>query len=161
MLEIACSNFPGALVLVTHDRWLLDRVSLPSCWRWMVPADSNGSPTMPSGKARRNGPLNLKQAGNDDATAHAATDQGQDCDDSQTKKLSYREQKEWGIEGRFLKAEEQVATCQAAHAGSNGGVEYPGCGHGTHLVEAHRLKWSDSMRWAELDEKRAQTVQSS
>ena len=55
VLEDSLLEFPGALVLVTMigGYWIASR---PFCWPWMAPVASNGLPTMPSGKARRNGP---------------------------------------------------------------------------------------------------------
>jgi ATP-binding cassette subfamily F protein uup len=79
------------------------------------------------------------------------------------KKMSYREQKEWGtIEESILKAEEEVTACQAA-------MQDPAVlsdaaalqARSQALVAAQAEVERLYARWAELDEKRAQTVQSS
>ena len=77
--------------------------------------------------------------------------------------MSYREQKEWGtIEESILKAEEEVTACQAA-------IQEPSVmsdaaalqTRSQALVAAQAEVERLYARWAELDEKRAQTVQSS
>ena len=50
ILEESLLEFRGALVLVTHDRYMLDRVSHHACWDWMDAAARNASPTTRSGK---------------------------------------------------------------------------------------------------------------
>ena len=115
VLENSLLEFPGALVLVTHDRWLLDRVSTilmaldgagHAEWfadyaQWEAaqeqksgtadPRHSTGSPTRRQPEPNR-APRQANRTG-----------------------LSYREQQEWAqMEQRIVQAEETVATCQAA-----------------------------------------------
>lgn len=112
VLEESLLEFSGALVLVTHDRWLLDRVSTTLLaldgqghaeWfadyaQWEAAQVRKGSYREPSGQS----PRTEAEAG---ATASSKKRKG----------LSYRDQREWDrIEQTILKAEETLAVCQAA-----------------------------------------------
>ncbi len=163
VLEDSLLEFPGALVLVTHDRWLLDRVSTI-----LLALDGTGRLEWFADYAQwENAQERAAQSetGTNEETAAASTiDQvtgGATL--RKPKKLSYREQKEWGtIEDSILKAEELVASCQDALQDpavvSNAGELQA---RSEALVEAQAKVERLYARWAELDEKRAQTVQSS
>ncbi len=110
MLEESLLEFPGALVLVTHDRYLLDRVSTA-----LLALDGEGgatpSPISPSGepaarprhcRVRRRGAARRRSARPARAAAGA-------------KRLSYREQREWeGMEAAILAAESELERRRAA-----------------------------------------------
>ena len=154
VLEDSLLEFTGALVLVTHDRWLLDRIStrvlaLEGGGRaeWFADyAQWEASQARNAGDARRSAP------------ALAGTVKNS----SKRKGLSYREQQEWDkIEGQILKAEEAVASCQAAANDPT----VASCAEALHerynalqaaQGEVERLY----ARWTELDEKRTKTVNS-
>ncbi|HVG01872.1 MAG TPA: ABC-F family ATP-binding cassette domain-containing protein, partial [Nitrospira sp.] len=110
VLEDSLLEFPGALVLVTHDRWLLDRVST-----MLLALDGSGRADWYADY----GQWQLAQERR--KSAAVSPDDGDTAAEVQNdrvrrpKKLSYREQKEWGtIESDILQAEAQVATCVAA-----------------------------------------------
>lgn len=112
VLEDSLMEFPGALVLVTHDRWLLDRVST-----MLLALDGNGRAEWFADYAQ----WEAAQARNERATRRPAQNRsaGTDIDTSapapKRKGLTYREQKEWDtIEQKIAKAEAAVAACQAA-----------------------------------------------
>src|ERR1022692_3247851 len=105
VLEDSLTDFAGALVLVTHDRYLLDRVStvvlgldgrggaqlFADYWQWeqarMGPADVP-KPAKPESAAPKSPPAK--------------------------KKLSYHEAREWEqMEARILEAEQQVEAIRA------------------------------------------------
>ena len=114
VLEENLLEFPGALILVTHDRWLLDRVST-----MMLALDGAGNAewfadfaqwetAQERGVARGNsgsaGPVHTR----------AASQNGPKQKQSR-KGLSHAEQKEWDkIEGLIVKAEAALAASQAA-----------------------------------------------
>lgn len=163
VLEDSLLEFPGALVLVTHDRWLLDRVSTI-----LLALDGTGRlewfADYAQWESAQERTVESETAANAQPTAFTATDQGAGTTTlRKPKKLSYREQKEWGtIEETILKAEEQVAACQAAMQDPevvSNAAELQARSEA--LVEAQAEVERLYARWAELDEKRAQTVQSS
>lgn len=115
VLEDSLLEFPGALVLVTHDRWLLDRVSTI-----LLALDGTGQLEWFADYAQwENAQEGAAGSGaestNGGASSASQDDKGAASPVRKAKKLSYREQKEWGsIEENILKAEEQVSACQAA-----------------------------------------------
>jgi len=159
VLEDSLLDFPGALVLVTHDRWLLDRVStillaLDGTGRLEWFADYAQWETAQERAAE------FETAANEESTPDKAAGT---ATVRKPKKLSYREQKEWGaIEDSILKAEEQVAACQAAMhdpAVASNAAELQARSEALVVAQAEVERLY--ARWAELDEKRAQAVQNS
>lgn len=162
VLEDSLLEFPGALVLVTHDRWLLDRVSTI-----LLALDGTGRVEWFADYAQWEN-AQERAAGSETGANEenpTSTTNGEGAETAtvrKPKKLSYREQKEWGtIEDTILKAEEQVATFQAAMqdpAVVSNAAELQARSEA--LVAAQAEVERLYARWAELDEKRAQTVQS-
>jgi ATP-binding cassette subfamily F protein uup len=112
VLEESLLQFPGALVLVTHDRYLLDRVSTR-----ILALDGEGG-AVPYADydqweaARRATPVGSRRSGKVDRPApstrpsEAAT---------RPRKLGYRDQREWDeMEALILAAEAGLAAAQAA-----------------------------------------------
>ncbi|MBV9493137.1 MAG: ABC-F family ATP-binding cassette domain-containing protein [Acidobacteria bacterium] len=103
VLEESLLEFPGALVLVTHDRYLLDRVSTQ-----ILALDGRGGAgyfaDFAQWETERPMPASAPRA-----TAPAPTPQPA----AKAKRLSYLEQREWdGMEANVLAAEEKVAEAQ-------------------------------------------------
>jgi ATP-binding cassette subfamily F protein uup len=158
VLEENLLEFSGALILVTHDRWLLDRVSTIMLaldgtgnaewfadfaqWEAAQERGTSGTPApVPTRAASNNGPK-PKQA---------------------RKGLSHAEQKEWDkIEGLIVKAEAAVAACQAA-------TEDPAVTSDATALQARYTALAEAQtnverlyaRWTELEEKRTQAMQPS
>jgi ATP-binding cassette subfamily F protein uup len=146
VLEDSLTDFPGALVLVTHDRYLLDRVSnvmlgldgrggaqlFADYWQWeqarMAQADVP-KPAKPESAAPKSQPAK--------------------------KKLSYHEAREWEqMETRILEAEQQVEAIRAEmHSPDvvSDGPRLQACY--ARLQPAEEAVHAMYARWAELEAK--------
>lgn len=153
VLEDSLLEFTGALVLVTHDRWLLDRVSTR-----LLALDGTGRAEWFADYAQWEAVQARKAA--EERKAQISQERSAPAGPSRRKGLSYREQKEWEqIEAKILEAEATVAACQAAAndpsiASSAAELEERYAALHAAQVEVERLY----SRWTELDEKRAQAV---
>jgi ATP-binding cassette subfamily F protein uup len=116
-LEEGFANFPGAIVLITHDRYLLDRSAS------MVLGIANGEASMYGSYAQwesqRSVIADLKsRGGNERLRSEPAADKGvgqgpEAPPRKATKRLSYRDARELSmIEGVISKAEARVAETQ-------------------------------------------------
>jgi ABC transport system ATP-binding/permease protein len=106
ILEESLLEFPGALVLVTHDRYLLDRVSTQ-----VLALDGQGGATTYADYAQwersREAPAGKAEP--------AAPRRPRDSAPEKAKRLTYREQREWEeMEAAILEAEQRVESCNAA-----------------------------------------------
>lgn len=153
VLEDSLMEFPGALVLVTHDRWLLDRVST-----MLLALDGNGRAEWFADYAQ----WEAAQARNEQATRRQAQNRSAGTNGETTapapkrKGLSYREQKEWDtIEQKIAKAEATVATCQAAAVDPAIVADAEALRTRYAALEAAQAVVEQLYaRWAELEEKR-------
>jgi len=158
VLEDSLLEFTGALVLVTHDRWLLDRVSTV-----LLALDGTGRAEWFADYAQWE--RAQEQA---DESDHVQENGGTTATDGEApvsaeparkaKKLTYREQKEWGmIEDNILKAEAKVTASEAAlhdPAVMSDAAELQARGHALEAAQAEVERLY--ARWSELDQKRAQ-----
>src|SRR5262249_29707839 len=103
VLEECLLEFPGAVVLVSHDRYLLDRVST-------VVIGLDG------GEGGRFADYSQWESWREEQSAPKSepkVERAAAPDSGPKKKLSYLEQREWnGMEERILEAESEVATRQ-------------------------------------------------
>jgi ABC transport system ATP-binding/permease protein len=151
VLEESLVEFPGALVLVSHDRDLMDRVCTEvvgldgrggsalygSVGQWLTAYTAEKSET-------RNPKSEVRSTKSDSGKAP-----------SKPRKLSYREQQEYDqIETAILAAEEAVVVCQAAveRAATAGHVALTEACRA--LEEAQGTVERLYARWQELEEKR-------
>jgi ATP-binding cassette subfamily F protein uup len=120
VLEESLLEFPGALVLVTHDRYLLDRVSTR-----ILALDGRGGAVACADydqweQSRRRAAPAIAAAGSRPLrpTADASgTGTGPDAPVDRPRKLGYREQREWDqMEARILEAETRLESCHQAMA---------------------------------------------
>jgi ABC transport system ATP-binding/permease protein len=113
VLEDSLLEFPGALMLVTHDRWLLDRVST-----MLLALDGTGQTEWFADYAQWESAQERKAAEQTRASSRPSKTSRSESESTPKAKrtgLSYREQKEWAkMEQRILQAEETIAACQAA-----------------------------------------------
>jgi ABC transport system ATP-binding/permease protein len=151
VLEDSLLEFAGALVLVTHDRWLLDRVSTR-----LLALDGTGRAEWFADYAQWES-MQARKAG--DGRRAPVSDNGNPVTvPSKRKGLSYRERQEWeAIEQKILKAEDVAAACQAAAndpaiASSAEALQERHAALHAAQAEIERLY----ARWTELEDKRAQ-----
>jgi ATP-binding cassette subfamily F protein uup len=106
VLEDSLAEFPGALVLVTHDRFLLDRVSTAILALGRPDGRAALFADYAQWEAERAAPAAVARAvAAKEAAPRAAREKG----------LSYREKREWeGMEEAILAAEDTVAACERA-----------------------------------------------
>jgi ABC transport system ATP-binding/permease protein len=167
VLEESLMEFTGALIFVTHDRWLLDRVSTSLLaldgaghaeWfadyaQWEAAQSRKGEQSEKGEQPRRGENLQREQptrVKGDSAPFH------------KKKGLSYKERQEWEtIEGKILTAEERVIACQAA-------ADDPAIASAAEMLQERFAALHAAQaevdrlytRWTELEEKRAETVNS-
>jgi ATP-binding cassette subfamily F protein uup len=166
VLEDSLMEFTGGLIFVTHDRWLLDRVSTK-----LLALDGAGHAEWYADYAQweaaqfRKGeqPRRGEQPHSDENEQREQPTRAKgDGPSSKKKGLSYKERQEWEtIEGKILKAEERVAACQtAAHdpaiASAAEMLQERFAALHAAQAEVDRLY----ARWTELEEKRAEAVNS-
>ena len=154
VLEDSLLDFPGALVLVTHDRWLLDRVSTI-----LLALDGNGNAEWFADYAQWETAQKQKTDEKESSFAKPSSPSG--APRIQKKKdLSYRERQEWDrMEQAILTAEETLVACQAAvedpAVASDAVALHARCG----AVEAARAEVERLYaRWAALEEKQSQSA---
>ncbi len=153
VLEDSLLEFTGALVLVTHDRWLLDRVSTK-----VLALDGTGRAEWFADYAQWEAAEG--RTATEDTKSQSSKESSTPGRRSKRKGLSYKEQGEWDqIEGEILEAEKRVAACQAAVsdpsiASSAADLQERYTALHTAQTDVERLY----ARWAELDEKRAQAI---
>jgi ATP-binding cassette subfamily F protein uup len=159
VLEDSLVGFPGALMLVTHDRWLLDRASTI-----LLSLDGTGRAEWFADYAQWESAQERKSAEPTRAStsrpSKASRTESGSTPKAKRTGLSYREQKEWAtMEQRILQAEETVATCQAA-------VEDPAIASNAAALQ-ERSEALDAARiaaerlynrWTELEGRQTQSV---
>ena len=159
VLEDSLVEFPGALVLVTHDRWLLDRVST-----MLLALDGQGNAEWFADYAQWEAAQARKATGNQRSApasqARSSAEAGQTSSTPKRKGLTYKEQQEWDkMEQKIAKAEAAVATCQAAANDSTIMSDAEALRTRYAALEAAQAVVEQLYtRWAEIEEKRAQSV---
>ncbi len=144
VLEESLLEFPGALVLVSHDRYLLDSVST-----MVVGLDPAGEAGIfadySQWEAARREPATEKPGSSDRRQPDAI--------DAPKKKLSYIDQREWdSMETKILQAEQELAEWEAeVQASSSDAKRLPEVY--TKLQEAQHRVEQLYARWAELEAK--------
>ena len=153
VLEESLLEFPGALVLVTHDRYLLDRVSTT-----LLALDGTGKAQFFADSAQWE--AHRKEAAT--AARPAAPARSAKAEPARPaatgKKLSYKDQREWEqMEERILEAEDALANAQSALedpavASDSKALQERCATLETARAEVERLY----ARWAELEARKAE-----
>ncbi len=148
VLEESLLEFPGAVVLVTHDRFLLDRVSTA-----LLALDGAGGVTPFADLAQWQQAEQAAEAAARDTRPRPAAPVRPGA---AAKRLGYHEQREWeAMEETILAAEEDVAACRA-------GLDDPAVvsdaaelarRYAAHEAASARVEQLYA-RWSELDAKR-------
>jgi ATP-binding cassette subfamily F protein uup len=156
ILEQSLLEFRGSLVLVTHDRYLLDRVSTVVLGLAGPGLDGQGgAETFADYWQWETWQSERKRSGNGSARSSPPIPDASAPPAQTAKKLSYLEAREYaGIERHIMEAEQRLQSKRAA-------LEDPGiASDGPRLVAAHAemeaaQKALDTLyaRWAELQEK--------
>ncbi len=147
VLEDSLTEFPGALVLVTHDRYLLDRVSTA-----VLGLDGKGNAQLFADYYQWETARNLAAA---PAAKREAAPAASGKSQPAKKKLNYLESREWdSMEGRIVEAETEVAAIHAEMQSPDvvsDGPRLQACYQRVQQAEAtvHSLY----ARWAELEAK--------
>jgi ATP-binding cassette subfamily F protein uup len=153
VLEDSLLEFTGALVLVTHDRWLLDRVSTR-----LLALDGTGRAEWFADYAQWEAAQ--ERAATDSRPSQRSKESAASGGRSKRKGFSYKEQKDWDkMEAKILEAEQRVAACQTAAndpsiASSPADLQERYAALQEAQAEVERLY----ARWAELEDKRAQSI---
>jgi ATP-binding cassette subfamily F protein uup len=155
VLEESLLDFPGALVLVTHDRLLLDQVSTH-----ILALDGRGHATSYADCAQWEADRPRQEALARAAAAGAGAGgvSGAPGAPAQRtrRRLSYHEQREWdAMEDRIVEAETALAACQEAVADPAVATDPPALAARWQALEAARAEVERLYaRWAELEAKR-------
>jgi ABC transport system ATP-binding/permease protein len=150
-LEDSLEEFPGAVVLVTHDRDLMDRICTE-----VVGLDGRGA-------SGRYGSVSQWLAAFERTTAEAtrpavsAPTKPQAASAPKPKKLSFHEQKEFdGIEVAIVSAEEVVTACEAEVASASTSGNHVALASACKaLEEAQAAVEKLYARWQQLEAKRS------
>jgi ATP-binding cassette subfamily F protein uup len=159
VLEESLLEFPGALVLVTHDRYLLDRVSTQilaldgrggltpyaDCAQW---EDAQGREYVPPPAATAASVVATPRPSQTPAAPAPPAASG-----AKVKKLSYKDQREWDqMEARILEAETALEAAQAQVGDPAIASDYQALiGANAALTKAQADVDRLYARWAELE----------
>ncbi len=149
-LEESLDEFPGAVVLVTHDRDLMDRLCTE-----VIGLDGRGGSSAYGSVGQW---LSAYERATEAAKPAPATKKAAPAT-PKPKKLSFREQQEWeGIESAILAAEEVTAAREAEVARVSGGDHLTLATACRALEEAQASVEKLYSRWQELEAKRSGTA---
>ncbi len=110
VLEETLTEFTGALVLVTHDRFMLDRVSTH-----VLGLDGEGGVELYADCSQWEQAMNERRKAHDEKPAAAKPVAAPSATPAPRKRLSYMEAREWeGMEARIVEAEARLDACRAA-----------------------------------------------
>lgn len=151
VLEGALLEFPGALVLVTHDRYLLDRVSTR-----VLALDGRGGVEPFADYSQWEREEERRRAAEEAVRKPRQAAPRPTVASSRPRKLGYHEQREWeGMEAAILAAEAEAGSARDAAHDPAIATDAPA------LQQAHaRLQAAEAAvehlyaRWAELESKR-------
>jgi ABC transport system ATP-binding/permease protein len=147
ILEDSLVEFPGGIVLVTHDRFMLERVSTV-----VVALDGRGGTETFADYAQWEGSRTTAAP-----PARPAPERGRVRERAAPRRLAYREQREWeGMEQAILEAEHAVDACRRATEDPSIASDAAALQARYAALEAARADVDRLYaRWAELEAKQA------
>jgi ATP-binding cassette subfamily F protein uup len=161
VLEESLADFPGGLVLVTHDRLLMDQVAThilaldasghatpyADCAQWEA-ARRSGAPASSTSSAS-----SAQSAGG--SAAGTGTGATPPSASPPSRRLTFKERREWdAMEPTILAAEQVLASCQAAVADAAVATDSAALAARWQALEAARREVEKLYaRWAELEAK--------
>jgi ATP-binding cassette subfamily F protein uup len=145
VLEDSLAEFPGAVVLVTHDRFMLDRVSTA-----ILALDGQGGAELFSDFAQWESARAARSEDTKDARGATAARER-----SRPKRFSYREQREWDtMEQTIHDAEAAADACRVAAEDPSIATNAAALAERYRALEAARAEVDRLYaRWAELEAK--------
>ena len=148
VLEESLLEFRGALVLVTHDRYLLDRVSTQ-----LLALDGNGGATFYADLTQWE--IGQREAESAAALAADRPKAAPDKKPGKARRLGYREQREWeAMEAHILEAEARLEECRSASADPAVASDHVALAKRlAALADAQAAVEQLYARWAELEAK--------
>jgi len=148
LLEENLMDFPGALVLVTHDRYMLDRVST-----FVLGLDGEGGAQVYADYSQWEQDRQSRPSRKTDAVRE---ERAQPAPAPAKKKLSYIEQREWEqMETRILEAEAELERYQSALQDPQVASDGMALQRTYEQVQSAQSRVDDLYaRWAELEAKR-------
>jgi ATP-binding cassette subfamily F protein uup len=153
VLEQSLEEFPGALVLVSHDRDLMDRLCSE-----VVGLDGRGGAALYGSVEQwlRSYEQAVAEAEAAAKAAKPAAAPPRVAPAPKPRKLSYREQQEWeGMESAILAAEQEVAEREAAVEKASTGANHSALSEACRaLAEAQQAVERLYARWQELESRR-------
>ncbi len=143
VLEESLLEFPGALVLVTHDRYLLDRVSTQ-----LLALDGRGGATFYADYAQW-------ELGQSAPTTPPRVAGKPSASSRKPKRLGYHDQREWEqMEARILEAERRLEDCRQAAADPAVASDHKALHERVEALAAAQATVEQLYaRWAELEAK--------
>jgi ATP-binding cassette subfamily F protein uup len=143
VLEESLLEFPGALVLVTHDRYLLDRVSTQ-----LLALDGRGGATFYADYAQW-------ELGQSAPTTPPRVAGKPSASSRKPKRLGYHDQREWEqMEARILEAERRLEDCRQAAADPVVASDHRALNERLEALAAAQAEVEGLYtRWAELEAK--------
>ena len=149
VLEESLLEFPGALVLVTHDRYLLDRVSTR-----ILALDGKGGAVAYAGYEQWEAARAI-EAELPTKPAAKRTERAPESEKARSRKLGYQDQREWdAMESRILEAEARLEAAEASAADPGVATDHQAL-QARHAELAAAQAEVDRLyaRWAELEAK--------
>jgi ATP-binding cassette subfamily F protein uup len=156
VLEESLSDFPGALVLVTHDRYLLDRLATD-----LLGLDGSGGARLLSGLDQYERMITEKRKPTAEKSSPKPSQPAPSLAPAvsapaKSKKLSYKEQREWDqMESAITTAEANLATIQSLLEDPKVLSDHVKLATASHqAAEAQAAVEALYRRWGELEAKR-------